>query len=680
VTTLPTSKYYECDGTYLLGGYDWKPTGSQLNEFFSRQYTDLPPHKTIVYSFTIWNIGSWDLSGHPITNEPDRIQFQFDNLPVIEGYQDPIWTGTEVRPGNKILGRIAHTSSSLLLKFISQLDEDSLNESFGIRDIKLIFTDETLGADYQCAFSWDGLPFQSQVMCPCSSSQYQSAATSACTSCDSACVSCFGSGPENCYECAEDFYFDGTACTACDSSCSDCIGSGANQCISCSSGYVLFNGVCIEEKSETIETVSAVFNGFLGVSLIGTLALGTTASLWSIISFQQFVGYFIYINVEYPNSTKAFLQFLQTSFWDYLPNPLSSLLKSISEKITQEGEDLAPYYNPPKKFIENEMTSFFIENGGTEISFNLYSIMLLLLMVLLIKKIKSLNKKPILIKIKVHLRWNFIMRTFLEGGIPLCLSIFLQFRVASFRKAYLTVATTLAILSAIYVFIMFLFICTKLYYRDNQHLDQDHVRLMYETLYEGINLSKPYSKCYYLVILVRGCLLTCLIAFLEFSPILQIVPLILFNVFLIYYMLKQVTFTNKKLDLIFKLKEVFILIGECCILCLCFEEKSQNHYKKLGYITVFFLATPLAIEVIYMLILQIYEIKKIYLKIKEAVSKGYKTIFGNGEDQRRITAQIAPERTLVTSPTRRVKIKRRNDPSFAIPSENSEMNIITDLS
>jgi len=305
--------------------------------------------------------------------------------------------------------------------------------------------------------------------------------------------------------------------------------------------------------------------------------------------------------------------------------------------------------------------------------------MLLLLIVLLLKKIKSFNKKPFLIKIKILLKWNFIMRTFFEGGIPLSLSIFLQLRVASFRKAYLTVATTLAIISAIYMIIMFLFVCTKLYYRDNQRLDKEHVRLMYETLYEGVNLSKPYSKCYYLVLLVRGILLACLVTFLESSPVFQIVPLILFNVGLICYMLKQVHFTNKKLNFILKLKEVCVLIAECCILCLCAEINSQQYYQVLGYITVFFLATPLIIEVIYMMIMQIYGIPKIYKKIKEIVLKIYKAIFGNRGNQRRAIAQITPERTTVSPSRIRIKHARRDNSSIIIPSDNSETNIITNF-
>jgi len=65
------------------------------------------------------------------------------------------------------------------------------------------------------------------------------------------------------------------------------------------------------------------------------------------------------------------LSLLQSSLWDMLPNPLASLMSSLSENILEEDADAVTIYDPPAKFVKCDVNSFFVENGGTIIAVNL---------------------------------------------------------------------------------------------------------------------------------------------------------------------------------------------------------------------------------------------------------------------------------------------------------------------
>jgi len=372
----------------------------------------------------------------------------------------------------------------------------------------------------------------------------------------------------------------------------------------------------LQAISEAIPAAKAAVAGIMGGSLVGTIALGATASLWSIASFQQFVGYFLFINIEYPFQTELFSSLLQISPWDSLPNPLLSLTRSLGESIVEEDKVSITPYDPPEKFLDYDWTSFFIENGGTTIALNCF-LLILLAFILYLKKLEKLKKNFIMIKMKVFLKWNFIGRTFLESAIPLSLAVFLQIRVMIFKNPYVILCFCFAFFSAMFIFVMILFFAKSLFHRDNEHLNQKHVKKIFGTFYEGISLSvSRLSKYYNLIILLRGILITFLVSFLQAIPALQVTPLILFNTCLVYYLFKYVRFEDRILNWIIRIKEILILLAELCILFLCAKEESERYYQIFGYLVVFFLGSALLIELGYLLILQIYQIKQVGKKLK----------------------------------------------------------------
>jgi len=230
----------QCAGTWLLGGYgvlgsDASPY--QYGDYFSRTYNDLPTHSWIYYSFTFWQMDTW--------NPADYIQVQVDNT-IVNG-----WTGWNYVnfPSNlcgassndisnvRIFGKVAHTANYVTFRMVSRFDQISTNEAIAMRDVNLLIVSSPSSTTASLCIV---APISSTMDCGCPEGQYNDA-TYGCTACNAACSSCFGSGANQCYECNSGYSFDGGSCFQCASSCLACSGTGSNQCTACQSGYLLFN-------------------------------------------------------------------------------------------------------------------------------------------------------------------------------------------------------------------------------------------------------------------------------------------------------------------------------------------------------------------------------------------------------------------------------------------------------
>jgi len=269
----------------------------------------------------------------------------------------------------------------------------------------------------------------------------------------------------------------------------------------------------------------------------------------------------------------------------------------------------------------------------------------LLLLINKIRKANRFRKSTILKKIKSFLKWNIIARTFLENAIPLMLGVFLQFRVMIFKKAYVILCCLFAIFSFVYFIIFTYFITKALYTRNQAQLDKEPVRKVFGTLYEGISLKDPESKYYNLLILARGVMLVTLVSFCQTIPILQITILIPFNAGLVYYLFKTTIFEDRYLNIVNKIKEILILLGEVGILCLNFKSSSEAYYDTLGWLITICFASALLIELGYMIVMQIYNLRTIKKKAMDfwsMVTRWFNNIKARRRHRRQRVRRIQP--------------------------------------
>ena len=255
-----------CNDTYLLGGYLWWPFGSQFDKYFERKYDNLPQHSILRFAFTVWALDGWEYSA--AQKVKDCLILSFDSqtpIPLfgllITDYAsaDTNYCGSfrsDVRD-IFIFGSVPHTENSLNFKIISNMSGNTSDESFGVRDINLLFSTSPIAApicgQITTVKSYD-FP-----LCPCLKGFYNSdASNTVCSECHHSCASCYGGTENDCYECKEGYYFDGMGCKSCHPSCLRCSGPNYNQCEFCNTGYISFENICISSSRCTLPFISDV--------------------------------------------------------------------------------------------------------------------------------------------------------------------------------------------------------------------------------------------------------------------------------------------------------------------------------------------------------------------------------------------------------------------------------------
>ena len=353
-------------------------------------------------------------------------------------------------------------------------------------------------------------------------------------------------------------------------------------------------------------------------SMGGALAFGAMAMLWPLVNFQQFIGYFKYINVDYPLQAELFFSLFSFADFTFLPNPLSPITDDLAEQILQSKDvEFLQTYQPPKKFKKFEDTSFFIENDANALFTNLGLFLVLELTRLIVKYYRG--PVPFARPLYFNLRWNGILRTFLENGIPLTLATLLQLRRLSFGNTYTALCGVLAIVSFFYIIAMIRFMWTIVTERlkPPRNLKEKMMATQnYGTLYESLSAENPLAKYYHVFIFLRGVLLVYLIVFVESYPLLQVIPLIMVNIVLVIFLFKYKLFDNTTLNTISKIREILITAGEFWIFLLCFEYKSENSAQTFAWLIISSLGIAMLVELVNIIINQMKQVLAQSRKLK----------------------------------------------------------------
>jgi hypothetical protein len=235
-----TNLYYQCGSKYLVGGQGILRTlVTSQGEYFSRTYSGLQPHSNIRFSLTVFAIDGWGTTSHA-----DSFKIGIDTL-IINGwslkYTDfptPLCGGTAFDlPDIRVFGHYAHSANTLTFKVISDLDDKSQSESFGFRDLNILFDQSATTLNSICAKASITL---TPNQCQCVESTYFNTSSSSCQPCDGACSSCYGWSPSKCYSCATNYGWTGSTCVSCSTNCESCSDSLSTKCYSCIAGKAYF--------------------------------------------------------------------------------------------------------------------------------------------------------------------------------------------------------------------------------------------------------------------------------------------------------------------------------------------------------------------------------------------------------------------------------------------------------
>jgi len=372
----------------------------------------------------------------------------------------------------------------------------------------------------------------------------------------------------------------------------------------------------------SLKTIITLVN--TGTFLAG-LYFGSTAAFWNLISYQQFIGYFSYMNIIYPYHLETFLFFfVETSNLEFLPNPLESIMNRISDaydSVVDEREQ-QQLYQLPNKFLSLETPTLFIINTGSTF-FTCLIFFLIPYILGLLRKFEKLKNLKFLQDLHSDFKWNAIIRIFLESGIPLAFAIFIQLRKVSYSNIPFALSTFSTTIALIYMSYMLNYSYSTLVTLPYEKMKDLNIEKSVGTLYEGLVLQKdkPSQKYYYVIVLLRGMLLVGVNVFIDEIPEVQILTMIFFNIFFMFYICKTIEFESRYLTYTTQFAEVFILAGEILIMTLIPGGLTDEYTTLIGWLIIGLFSSILASQFAYGIYLQILAVIDLVKKAKALLKK-----------------------------------------------------------
>ena len=198
-----------CLGLPILGGYNiLSGTGGAV---WSKSYTNLAAHNVVQFNIWIYPIDSWD------QYQDNKFLITLDST-VFTGWSVAYGTTSQCGstywtdfPPIYVQISFPHTATSLAVAIKDILDEDTVDESLGFRDITMTFQTVTSPATTFYGSTSQALPDR---WAPCASTnQYMSPAQSGtCYYCDSTCATCSGGSANQCLTCPTGRFASSTSC------------------------------------------------------------------------------------------------------------------------------------------------------------------------------------------------------------------------------------------------------------------------------------------------------------------------------------------------------------------------------------------------------------------------------------------------------------------------------------
>lgn len=253
-----------CD--FLLGPFLLKAKSELSPKYpsFERVYTDLPPHNTVGITGIFWYFEK---------NTRDPSEF-FASLSINSGYDLKLPTVVptpesleefdqterfDLAFSNRFKYVNHHESSTLAFRVDTLIQEDSLERSFGFRELTVHFSNFSRKIEHSMmCHEPQGLWSLTLNECPCPLNQFLDS-SQICQRCAKNCDVCFGPEPLHCLSCAYGTHWDGKKCNMCHPNCQTCNGANEYSCQVCTFGFYNHrNGTC----SETCESPFIKIKGF----------------------------------------------------------------------------------------------------------------------------------------------------------------------------------------------------------------------------------------------------------------------------------------------------------------------------------------------------------------------------------------------------------------------------------
>ena len=250
--------------------------------------------------------------------------------------------------------------------------------------------------------------------------------------------------------------------------------------------------------------------------------------LWGLINILQLISYTILIPIRFPKNLLIFLQAIALvhGYNQFIPNIFGYLV------FDEELE-------------ENSFNSCFESRGfrtrtmilliGSDMTLLLFMFLLIPLVILLKKKLKSKMVKFILQKIDDRLRFRIIIRSLITGFLRIAMATFLNFGILQFRTFSEVFTSLLCIFFMIFVILIPSFLSEFLFRNHKLAIENENFQKKYDTLIEEFAFTKGiFQANYYPVWVFRRVIYAAILIFCQGNPIAQLILIQLSNIFVIY--------------------------------------------------------------------------------------------------------------------------------------------------
>lgn len=385
---------------------------------------------------------------------------------------------------------------------------------------------------------------------------------------------------------------------------------------------VVYISPSVQKAAQAVKTGSIVSFFLLLINILGYVMTGGLGALWSFLPENQYSYYLLYMNINYPYHTKVYFEslsnynllFTSTSAVDTTNESLidSYVLKSLPTKFIDEGYSI--------DFIENirQVGIMFLSIAGAA------GLVLLVVRFVIISK-GSFMVQKILFVLRKFLRWNGIVRQILAYSLPIALACFAEFHIYLFgRQQSLAV-----VLLSVATILLLLFGLNKFFFIIKHIPNGSFERLVYSerygTLWEDLNLENRRTKYYFLLVAIRGVVLSYLCVFFDLFPFAQISIPILYQCCVVSLFFKGIkmdpVFENKSLNVVSFIDESMLLLSKIIIfIFLCVDKSADDDLIILmGWMIIGPGAISQVLQTLYSFYEQIKNRKEIAMKIKDFV-------------------------------------------------------------
>ena len=380
---------------------------------------------------------------------------------------------------------------------------------------------------------------------------------------------------------------------------------------------IIYTSETEQKIAKGIGSTSTGNLAILGFSTFAFALLGKLSTTWSFVAISQYISYLLYLNVRYPQQTKTYFRSIK-GYGLLLP------WKSDSDDDENLSE-LVNYQNAmPHRFYEEEYPVEFLHN--TLQIFVLIFGSIFLLGVLKILFLHDKLKPLFLRKLLVSLRWNAIIRKICTYALPLCVAAFLQMHVAIFSNETNVFANIFAVLSILGLLVSLSKMTISISRIPNQRSKKIFYVGKYGTLWSGLSVQYNLGMYYNIIVTLRGILLGYLVVFQEVFGLLQLIPLMLYQVFVLAVFFKgfqrQLVFSDKDLNIFCAVQENLLMMLKVLIFLYYFLDDLMGvtdtaALSRLGWVIILPAFSVQLLQSLYSFYLMYRERKVLYVKLQK---------------------------------------------------------------